>query len=84
MSRAQFSLKTMLWLMVVVAAFWSGTRWPTIAPQWGEPSYRELGHGWFEVRWWTGRTEVIGFWAGSVFNRGTPDEYTTGTGILIE
>lgn len=57
--RRQFFFKTMLWLIVVAGALWTGMWWPAIAPAWGKPSYEEPRYGWGKFRWWTGRVEVV-------------------------
>jgi len=57
MPRLQFSIRTLLWLTLVVAVGFALVP-PLVrnyAPKWGKPSSREIGPQEIEIRWPTGR-----------------------------
>ena len=60
MPRPQFSIRTLLWLTLVVAVCCA--LWPTLvrtyAPRWGNLEYRVIGKTTFELHWSTGRVEI--------------------------
>ena len=60
MPRPQFSIRTLLWLTLVVAIF-CALGPPLVrnyAPKWGAIEYRIIGEATLELHWSTGRVEI--------------------------
>jgi hypothetical protein len=60
MPRPQFTIRTLLWLTLVVAlaCVFGPPLARGYAPRWGVPSYRVIGNASLEVHYPTGRVEI--------------------------